>query len=128
MYYPSNAVGHNDIPSVSRINLGEIESSLASATEIPFSKGDINPVTKKQSVIHMECDCDYGIQKMTEVTPGNYEVVVTHPKACENVPSHCSGTEHPAIMKQKSQLSATVKPNSQKSLGSYPRDLLNPKH
>ena len=39
MYHPSNAAGHTE-----RIHLGEIESSLASATEIPFSKGDINPV------------------------------------------------------------------------------------
>jgi len=125
-YHSASEAGHTE-----RVLLGDIEPTLDADKNIRFRNGDLNPVTKKrnQGVIRLECGCDYALQKMTEVTPGNYEAVVTHPKACMNVPQNCdkADAEEKSNDKNKLLLSTAQKP-SYESLGRYPRNLLSPKH
>jgi hypothetical protein len=126
-YHSSPESGHTE-----RVLLGDIEPTLDADKNIRFRNGDLNPITKRrnQGVIHLECGCDYSLQKITEVTPGNYDAVVTHPKACMNTPQKCdkADTEEDASSKKSKLLIATSKKPSYESLGKFPRNLLTPKH
>lgn len=97
-FFKYNSVGssifmfHSEGAHSDRIKLGEIDNTLNGDADMTFGNGDLCDSTKlpRSGTIHMECGCQYEIKEMTEPTVCKYEVVITHPDACEEAPTNCA--------------------------------------
>jgi len=120
---------HKDSDIHERVLLGHIDKQVDENKNIKFVNGDLCASGKhREGTIKVECGCQYEMTKLVEAKECVYEMAIAHPDAC-TTPLNCDKKQS----LRKTSLDKVVTSESfdhaptDKELGNYPRDLLNPR-
>lgn len=124
---------HSDGVHSARIKLGDINPTLNEDAAMTFT-GDVCETTKvpRTGTIKVECGCTYAVKSLTEPQVCEYEMVLTHPKACkEELKCDMSALKAELIEKKRAERMMTEPGDwdeiysTRMSKDKFPRDLLN---
>lgn len=124
---------HSDGAHSSRIKIGDINPTLNEDADMTF-QGDLCESTKapRTGTIKVECGCVYAVKSLTEPQVCEYEMVITHPKACKEEPKCDMSALKVELLNKKRAERMMTEPGDWDEIYStrmtkdkFPRDLLN---